>query len=223
MQAQLLEFRQSDVLVVTQKIVSKAEGNVVNLDEVRASEFARSLAVESRKDASYIEIVLRESRRIVRMDRGVLICETKHGFICANAGVDESNVNGARAITLLPVDSDHSAQQLRTRLQDLTGENFSFDIAVIISDTWGRPWRNGQINMAIGVAGMEAIVDYRGRKQPTAAARDAIFTLVASEVWMELAAFAADATKQGLESDDPKAKVAERVNRSCRQSVASVR
>src|SRR6266581_556539 len=166
MQAQMLEFRQSDVLVVTQKIVSKAEGNVVNLDEVRASEFARSLAVESRKDASYIEIVLRESRRIVRMDHGVLICETKHGFICANAGVDESNVNGARAITLLPVDPDRSAQQLRTRLQDLTGENFSFDIAVFISDTWGRPWRNGQVNMAIGVAGMEAIVDYRGQYDP---------------------------------------------------------
>ena len=165
-QAHELELQQGDVLVVTQKIVSKAEGNIVNLDEVRASEFARLLAVESRKDAPYIEVVLRETRRIVRMERDVLICETKHGFICANAGIDESNVNGARAITLLPVDSDHSAQQLRTRLQDLTGENFSFDIAVIISDTWGRPWRNGQVNMAIGVAGMEAIVDYRGQYDP---------------------------------------------------------
>jgi coenzyme F420-0:L-glutamate ligase/coenzyme F420-1:gamma-L-glutamate ligase len=166
MQAQGLELLQGDILVVTQKIVSKAEGNVVNLDEVRASEFARSLAVESKKDAPYIEVVLRETRRIVRMDRGVLICETKHGFICANAGVDESNVNGARAITLLPVDSDHSAQQLRTHLQGLSGEGSAFDIAVIISDTWGRPWRNGQVNMAIGVAGMEAIVDYRGQYDP---------------------------------------------------------
>jgi len=165
-QAQNIELQQGDVLVVTQKIVSKAEGNVVNLDDVRASEFARSLAAESNKDAPYIEVVLRESRRIVRMDRGVLICETKHGFICANAGVDESNVNGARAITLLPVDPDHSAQQLRTRLQDLSGEGSTFDIAVIISDTWGRPWRNGQVNMAIGVAGMEAIVDYRGQYDP---------------------------------------------------------
>ena len=138
----------------------------LNLDEIRASEFAQLVASQSKKDAPYIEVVLRESRRIVRMDHSVLISETKHGFICANAGVDESNVNGARAITLLPVDSDHSAQQLRTRLQDLTGENFSFDIAVIISDTWGRPWRNGQINMAIGVAGMEAIVDYRGQYDP---------------------------------------------------------
>jgi coenzyme F420-0:L-glutamate ligase/coenzyme F420-1:gamma-L-glutamate ligase len=166
LQAHQLELQQGDILAVTQKIVSKAEGNLVNLDEVRASEFAHSLALESKKDAPYIEVVLRESRRIVRMDHGVLICETKHGFICANAGVDESNVNGARAITLLPVDPDHSAQQLRTRLQDLSGKGPAFDMAIIISDTWGRPWRAGQVNMAIGVAGMEAIVDYRGQHDP---------------------------------------------------------
>jgi coenzyme F420-0:L-glutamate ligase / coenzyme F420-1:gamma-L-glutamate ligase len=166
LQAQQLLIQQGDILVVTQKIVSKAEGNIVQLDEIRASEFAHSLALESKKDAPYIEAVLRESRRIVRMDHGVLICETKHGFICANAGVDESNVNGAREITLLPVDPDYSAQQLRTRWQDLSGEGSAFDIAVIVSDTWGRPWRTGQINMAIGVAGMEAIVDYRGQHDP---------------------------------------------------------
>lgn len=166
MQAQAIELQQGDVLVVTQKIVSKAEGNVINLNDVQASEFARSLAAESNKDAPYIEVVLRESRRIVRMDRGILICETKHGFICANAGVDESNVNGARLITLLPVDPDNSAQQLRTCLQELSGEASTFDVAVIISDTWGRPWRNGQVNMAIGVSGMEAIVDYRGQYDP---------------------------------------------------------
>jgi coenzyme F420-0:L-glutamate ligase/coenzyme F420-1:gamma-L-glutamate ligase len=166
LQAQQLQIQQGDILVVTQKIVSKAEGNIVHLDEIRASEFAHSLALESKKDAPYIEAVLRESRRIVRMDHGVLICETKHGFICANAGVDESNVNGAREITLLPVDPDYSAQQLRTRWQDLSGEGSAFNIAVIVSDTWGRPWRTGQINMAIGVAGMEAIVDYRGQYDP---------------------------------------------------------
>jgi coenzyme F420-0:L-glutamate ligase / coenzyme F420-1:gamma-L-glutamate ligase len=165
-QAQQLKILQGDILVVTQKIVSKAEGNIVNLDEVRASEFARSLALESMKDAPYIEVVLRESRRIVRMDHGVLICETKHGFICANAGVDESNVNGAREITLLPVDPDHSARQLHARLQALTVEGPAFDIAIIITDTWGRPWRNGQVNMAIGVAGMEALADYRGQLDP---------------------------------------------------------
>ncbi len=163
LQRQNVELKQGDILVVTQKIVSKAEGSIVNLDEIQASEFARSLALESNKDAPYIEIVLRESRRIVRMDHGVLICETKHGFICANAGVDESNVNGARSITLLPNDPDLSAHQLRAHLQELSGENSAFDIAVIISDTWGRPWRSGQVNMAIGVSGMEAIVDYRGQ------------------------------------------------------------
>ena len=162
-QAQNIELQQGDILVVTQKIVSKAEGNIVNLDNVQVSEFARSLSAESNKDAPYIEVVLNESRRIVRMDRGILICETKHGFICANAGVDESNVDGARSITLLPVDPDQSAQQLRTNLQELSGEGPAFDIAVIISDTWGRPWRSGQVNMAIGVSGMEAIVDYRGQ------------------------------------------------------------
>lgn len=166
LQAQQLELEQGDILVVTQKIVSKAEGRIIKLDEVRASEFAHSLALESKKDAPYIEAVLRESRRIVRMDHGVLICETKQGFICANAGVDESNVNGAREITLLPVDPDYSARQLRVRLQDLSGEGSAFDMAIIISDTWGRPWRSGQVNMAIGVAGMEALVDYRGQHDP---------------------------------------------------------
>ncbi len=166
LQAQELALQQGDILVVTQKIVSKAEGNIVNLDRICPSEFARSLALESKKDASYIELVLRESRRIVRMDHGVLIAETKHGFICANAGVDESNVTGSREVTLLPVDPDRSAQQLRAYLQELSGESVSFDMAIIISDTWGRPWRNGQVNMAIGLAGMEALVDYRGQLDP---------------------------------------------------------
>jgi len=163
MRAQNVELKQGDILVVTQKIVSKAEGSIVHLDDIQPSEFARSLAAESNKDAPFIEVVLRESRRIVRMDRGILICETKHGFICANAGVDESNVNGARSITLLPNDPDHSAQQLRAHVQELSGEGSAFDMAVIISDTWGRPWRSGQVNMAIGISGMEAIVDYRGQ------------------------------------------------------------
>ena len=100
------------------------------------------------------------------MDHGVLLTETKHGFICANAGVDESNVNGDREITLLPVDPDRSAQELRSRLQQLSGEGSDFDIAVIISDTWGRPWRSGQVNMAIGAAGIEPLTDYRGQYDP---------------------------------------------------------
>lgn len=166
LEAQQLALQPGDILVVTQKIVSKAEGRIVNLDEVRPSEFARKLALQSKKDAHYIEVVLRESRRIVRMDHGVLIAETAHGFICANAGVDESNVNGTREITLLPLDPDRSARELRSRLQLLAQEGTAFDIAIIISDTWGRPWRNGQVNMAIGVAGMEALVDYRGQYDP---------------------------------------------------------
>ncbi len=166
LQAQKLELQQGDIFVVTQKIVSKAEGRIVNLTEVQPSAFAEIAAAQGKKDAQHIEVVLRESRRIVRMDHGVLIAETKHGFICANAGVDESNVNGERELTLLPVDPDRSARELRARLQQLAGADSGFDIAVIISDTWGRPWRNGQVNMAIGVAGMEPIVDYRGQYDP---------------------------------------------------------
>jgi coenzyme F420-0:L-glutamate ligase / coenzyme F420-1:gamma-L-glutamate ligase len=166
LQAQQLELRQGDVIVVTQKIVSKAEGRIVDLAEIQPSSFASIVAAQGKKDAQHIEVVLRESRRIVRMDHGVLITETNHGFICANSGVDESNVNGARELTLLPQDPDHSAHTLRSRLQEIAGQDTNFDIAVIISDTWGRPWRNGQVNMAIGVAGIEAIVDYRGQHDP---------------------------------------------------------
>jgi coenzyme F420-0:L-glutamate ligase/coenzyme F420-1:gamma-L-glutamate ligase len=166
LQAQQLELQQGDVLVVTQKIVSKAEGRLVDLAEIQPSPFASIVAAQGKKDAQHIEVVLRESRRIVRMDHGVLITETNHGFICANSGVDESNVNGARELTLLPQDPDHSAHTLRSRLQEIAGQDTNFDIAVIISDTWGRPWRNGQVNMAIGVAGLEAIVDYRGQHDP---------------------------------------------------------
>lgn len=164
LRAQRQELQQGDILVVTQKIVSKAEGRVVHLDQIEPSDFARAFAQEWNKDAAHVEVVLRESRRIVRMDHGVLITETPHGFICANAGVDESNAGGKRVLTLLPLDPDRSARELRTRMQSLAGEEI--DLAVIISDTWGRPWRDGQVNNAIGVAGMEAIADYRGQFDP---------------------------------------------------------
>lgn len=166
---QSLEVQQGDIFVVTQKIVSKAEGRLVHLDGIEPSAFARAYARQYNKDAQHVEVVLRESKRIVRMDHGVLISETQHGFICANAGVDESNVGSERLLTLLPIDSDHSAQRLRTRIQQLAGVwqgHAVPDIAVIISDTWGRPWREGQVNMAIGVSGMEAITDYRGQVDP---------------------------------------------------------
>lgn len=165
LQAQALTLRQGDILVVTQKIVSKAEGRLVKLAEIEPSLFARVVAQSSPKSAQYIEVVLRESRRVVRMDHGVLLTETPHGFICANGGVDESNVSGNDGeVLLLPVDADRSAAQLRARLQALSSEGATFEIAVIISDTWGRPWRNGQVNMAIGVAGLEPLADYRGQR-----------------------------------------------------------
>jgi coenzyme F420-0:L-glutamate ligase / coenzyme F420-1:gamma-L-glutamate ligase len=182
LQAQQEALQQGDVLVVTQKIVSKAEGRIVKLEQVQPSEFARMFAEQWGKDARHVEVVLRESRRIVRMDHGVLIAETRHGFICANAGVDESNVNGQHELTLLPLDPDRSAVELRANLQRLAGEGESFDIAVIISDTWGRPWRNGQVNMAIGVAGMEPVADYRGQHDPYGYLMQASAIAVADEL-----------------------------------------
>ncbi len=160
LQQQQLTLQSGDVLVVTQKIISKAEERIVNLETIEPSEFAKAFAEQYDKDARHVEVVLRESKRIVRMDHGVLISETYHGFICANAGVDEFNVEGGEFLTLLPVDSDLSAQIIRTRLQQLSNQE---DIAIIVSDTWGRVWRNGQVNMAIGLAGMEALTDYRGQ------------------------------------------------------------
>lgn len=148
-----------DVLVVTQKIVSKAEGRMVAPEGVEPSHMAQMAAAQGHKDASYYEVVLRESRRIVRMDRGVLITETHHGLICANAGVDESNVDGGRTVTLLPVDPDGSAAALRAAVREQTGT----DAAVIISDTFGRAWREGQVNVAIGASGIAPLADYAGQ------------------------------------------------------------
>ncbi|GHO42554.1 coenzyme F420-0:L-glutamate ligase [Ktedonospora formicarum] len=158
--------RQGDVLVITQKIISKAEGRLVRLDEIEPSPFALQYAERYQKDPQHVEVVLRESKRIVRMDHGVMICETQHGFICANAGVDESNIGGERVLALLPEDSDRSARQIRQRIQSLINDDDNTDFAIIVSDTWGRPWRNGQVNMAIGVAGMEPLSDYRGQNDP---------------------------------------------------------
>ena len=151
-----LPLANGDVLVVTQKIVSKAEGRIIDPADVEPSHLAEMAAVQGKKDARYYEVVLRESRRIVRMDRGVLITETHHGLICANSGVDESNVAGGQSVTLLPVDPDGSAVALRAAIRERTGA----DTAVIISDTFGRPWREGQVNVAIGVAGLAPLADY---------------------------------------------------------------
>jgi coenzyme F420-0:L-glutamate ligase/coenzyme F420-1:gamma-L-glutamate ligase len=151
-----------DIVVVTQKIVSKIEGQIVDPTTIEPSAFAQEIARQGRKDAHHYEVVLRQSRRIVRMDRGVLISETHHGLVCANAGVDESNAGGGHMLTLLPKDPDASAANLRAALARRVG----VDVAVIISDTFGRPWRVGQVNIAVGVAGMDPLHDYVGQRDP---------------------------------------------------------
>jgi coenzyme F420-0:L-glutamate ligase/coenzyme F420-1:gamma-L-glutamate ligase len=171
-----------DVFVVAQKIVSKAEGALVRLDDVVPSPLAEQWAAAHGKDPRVVEVIFRESRRIVRMDRGVLIAETRHGFVCANAGVDASNV-APGFVTVLPRDPDASAERLRDALcratlsgspseSTLSGSSsdpaspFEPGCAVIISDTFGRPWREGAVNVAIGVAGLRPLIDYRGCVDP---------------------------------------------------------
>jgi coenzyme F420-0:L-glutamate ligase / coenzyme F420-1:gamma-L-glutamate ligase len=152
-----IRFHDGDVLVVAQKIVSKAEGALVRLASVKPSPQALAAAALLKKDPRMIEVVLRESRRIVRRGR-VLITETRHGFVCANAGVDHSNVSGDDMVTVLPRNPDRSAKKLAVALRKRTGKR----VAVIISDTFGRPWRLGLTNVAIGAAGLPVLVDLRG-------------------------------------------------------------
>jgi len=152
-----IRFENGDIFVVAQKIVSKAEGAVVRLATIRPSQQAQALADRLKKDPRAIEVVLQQSRRIVRSDH-VLIAETRHGFVCANAGVDHSNVPGEDVVTLLPRDPDESAKKLAAALRERTGKR----IAVIISDTFGRPWRLGLTNVAIGASGVPVLHDLRG-------------------------------------------------------------
>ncbi len=153
-----LVLLENDVLVVAQKIVSKSEGRLVDLDQVKVDSFARKWSRKHAKDERVTQVVLNESSRIVRMDRGRLIVETHGGLICANAGVDSSNVPSGM-VSLLPLDSDKSARLLRTRLCQSSG----VAVGVVISDTFGRPWRIGQTNVALGVAGLPSLLDYRGK------------------------------------------------------------
>src|SRR6266850_1850682 len=154
-----IHFESGDILVIAQKIVSKAEGTVVRLKTVRPSPQAHSLAARLKKDPRAIQVVLNESRRIVRSDH-VLITETHHGFVCANAGVDHSNVPDDDVVTLLPRNPDRSAKKLTAALRKRTGRR----VAVIISDTFGRPWRLGLTNVAIGAAGVPVLLDLRGTR-----------------------------------------------------------
>ena len=151
---------QGDILVVTQKIVSKAEGRLVDLSTITPSDFATQFARHTGRDPRLVELVLRESKSVVRMDpdRGVIISETHHGFVCANAGIDQSNVPGEDVVCLLPEDSDASARRISDEIREASG----LSLPVIVSDTFGRAWREGHVNFAIGVSGMEPMTDYRG-------------------------------------------------------------
>jgi len=152
------EINDGDILVFSQKIVSKNEGCMLSLSSVNPSLLANGIASSYGKDPRLIELILSESERIVRMENGIIIVKTKHGFVCANAGIDESNVQDGYA-TLLPKDPDKSAILLKERIEQKTGKN----ISVIISDTFGRPFRLGQTDVAIGIAGLEPILDYNGK------------------------------------------------------------
>ena len=159
-QAQGTPILDHDVLVVTQKIVSKAEGRVISIEGVEASPLAVAITEGHRRDPRHTELILRESRRIVRMDRGVIISETYHGFNCANAGIDASNIPGNDTVALLPLYPDASAREIRRNIRSRTGA----DVAVIISDTFGRPWRSAAVNVAIGVAGLNPVLSYVGQE-----------------------------------------------------------
>ena len=174
-----LDLADDDVLVVTQKIVSKAEDRLVELASVEPSELARTWAGRWGRDPRQVEIVLRESASIVRMGPGgLIISRTRHGFVCANAGVDVSNVGGGDVASLLPEDPDASARRIREGVRARTGTS----PAVIISDSFGRPWRNGIVNVAIGSAGIEALLDLRGMPDASGRAMQATVIAIADEL-----------------------------------------
>jgi coenzyme F420-0:L-glutamate ligase / coenzyme F420-1:gamma-L-glutamate ligase len=158
--AERAELRDGDVLVVAQKAISKIEGRVVRLDDVEPSAQARAIAGES--DARRIEVILREAKRIVRTRGSLVITETRQGFICASSGVDASNAPEPGTLVLLPVDPDASADRLWTGLRDLT----RCDVGVVVSDSFGRPWRQGTTDVAVGAAGIEVLRDLRGKRDP---------------------------------------------------------
>jgi coenzyme F420-0:L-glutamate ligase/coenzyme F420-1:gamma-L-glutamate ligase len=166
-----------DVLVVSQKIVSKSEGRLLRLPDVTPSAIAEAMAGTLGRDPRLIEVILRESRRIVRMDRGVLVTETHHGWVCANAGVDQSNVD-ADVVAMLPVDCDASARRIRDEIRADRG----VEVGVLIADTFGRPWREGLVNVAIGVAGVAPLRSHLGEVDPAGRPLQATVLAVADEL-----------------------------------------
>ncbi len=158
--AEGLELKDGDIIVVSQKIISKAQGLLVDLSSVNASPKAKSLAKRTKKDPRLVELIMKDSKKLLRADKQALVVALKNGFVCLNAGVDKSNVNGRRVYARLPTDLDGSANHLRVELERLTGKKLS----VIIGDTYSRPFRVGQVEFAIGISGFNPIVDYRGSK-----------------------------------------------------------
>jgi len=173
-----LAFRSGDILVVKHKIVSKAEGRIVDLATVKPSAASIAWAKKYKLDARVIELALRESRAVIRRKHGVLITETQHGFLCANSGVDVSNVDGGRHALLLPADPDRSARKLHRELKRRTG----LTIPVLITDSFGRPWREGLVDFCIGIAGMKPLRDDRGRRDPHGYTLQASLEAVADEL-----------------------------------------
>jgi coenzyme F420-0:L-glutamate ligase / coenzyme F420-1:gamma-L-glutamate ligase len=170
------ELEDRDVVVVAHKVVSKAEGRVVRLDEIDPSERARELA--GAEDPRRLEVILREASRVVRSRPPLVIAETRHGFVCASAGVDASNAPEAHMLVLLPLDPDASAARLRERLRELTG----VDVGVIVSDSFGRPWRQGTTDVALGVAGIAPLLDLKGELDPVGYELHATVIAVADEL-----------------------------------------
>ena len=179
------QLHEGQVVVIAQKIVSKAEGAVVSLADVIPSQRALELAVEQEKDPRAVQVVLDQSTEILRAERGVLICRTPHGFVCANAGVDASNSADPETLIVLPRDPDASARAIRARLRELTG----VAPAVLITDSFGRAWRNGQVDVAIGIAGMQPLDDWRGRRDASGLELRATWLAVAdgAAAWADLA------------------------------------
>ncbi|MHB8546609.1 MAG: coenzyme F420-0:L-glutamate ligase [Nitrosotalea sp.] len=153
------ELKEGDILVFTQKIISKQEGQKIDLAKIRPTLLAIGIASAYKKDPRIVQLILDETKRIIRMKNGIIISQTRHGLVCANAGIDESNMEKGFA-TLLPKNADNSAQRLKRRIKTKTGKN----VAVLISDTFGRPFREGQTDVAIGVSGMSPIVNYEGKQ-----------------------------------------------------------
>jgi coenzyme F420-0:L-glutamate ligase / coenzyme F420-1:gamma-L-glutamate ligase len=183
------ELHDEHVLAIAHKVVSKSEGAVVALDSIAPSPRAQQLALELDKDPRAVQVVLDESEQLMRAQRGVLICRTRHGFVCANAGVDTSNAPAPEVLVLLPRDPDASARRIRARVRELTG----CAPAIVISDSFGRAWRHGQLDVAIGIAGMQPLDDWRGRTDATG--------LVLQATWLAVADAAAAAAELARAKD----------------------